>query len=67
MKPTETIEAFLARKKNPTENVFPRDEDMKIIFDVAVQNRDARPLASDVFPINMEVDYVRYYVPATQK
>lgn len=67
MKPTETVDAFLARKKNPKENVFPRDEDMKIIFDVAVQNRDARPLATDVFPINMEVDYVRYYVPVMAK
>lgn len=53
--------AFVNRKKkNPKETAFPRDP-MNIITNVAVKKDPGGPDNLNLFPIAMEVDYIRYY------
>lgn len=48
-------------RKNPKLNVFPIDEGLRILANVAVQSRDESPEPDTEFPQAMEVDFIRYY------
>lgn len=48
------------RKKQPVEDVFPRDP-MNIIANVAVKKDPGGPDNLNLFPLSMEIDYIRYY------
>lgn len=57
---------FLSKKKKPKEYpVFPRDP-MAIIANVAVKKASEGPDDLNLFPIAMEVDYIRYYQKKTE-
>lgn len=48
------------KKKTPAEDVFPRDP-MNIIANVAVKKDPGGPDNLNLFPLSMEIDYIRYY------
>jgi len=48
------------RRKPPVEDVFPRDP-MNIIANVAVKKDPGGPDNLNLFPLSMEIDYIRYY------
>lgn len=52
-----------ANRKNPKLNIFPIDENLRILAGVAVQSRDDAPDPDTEFPQSMEIDYIRYYEP----
>lgn len=57
----KSCDEFLAKRKKPaTEFVFPRDP-MNIITNVAVKKDPGGPDNLNLFPLAMEVDYIRYY------
>lgn len=59
--------AFAARKKRLRENVFPYDEGLAIIADVAIQSGEKAPSPETKFPQAMEIDYIRYYKKISEK
>lgn len=56
-----TCQEELTKYNGTKENVFPRDQQMTIIANLALQANDAKPFETDVFPVAMEIDYIRYY------
>lgn len=51
---------FLKRKKKTQETPFPRDP-MQIISNVSVKKNPGGPDNADLFPISMDIDYIKYY------
>lgn len=57
----KSCEDFLSKRKKPAnEFVFPRDP-MGIIANVAVKKDPGGPDNLNLFPLAMEIDYIRYY------
>lgn len=50
-----------SKKRKIKENVFPQDEGLAIILDLAIQSGEKAPDAETIFPQAMEVDYVRVW------
>lgn len=50
-----------AKKKKLKEQVFPQDEGLAIIVDLAIQSKDNAPDAETLFPQAMEIDYIRFW------
>lgn len=53
-------EEFLKRKKKVEETPFPRDP-MQIITNVSVKKTPNGPDKPNLFPLSMDIDYIRYY------
>ncbi len=58
----KSCESFTAKRKGKSmkETAFPRDP-MQIIANVAVKKNPGGPDKPNLFPISMDIDYIRYY------